>query len=554
MGCRYLTDRVYRHTSESAKAMTKEDRELHQELFETDPDDVMDCLQGRKDEILDAAFCWILATDQYSDFVSWRTAERCRMLWVRGPAGTGKTMLVMGVVKELRRHHPRVLHFFCQGASSCFNTRTAVLRSLIWQLLGQQGALVCHLRAKFSRYSRPWFVPGSDDPVKHNALSLVLRSMLQDPNLQTCYIAVDALDECACAVQLLAQISEYASLTDKVKWLISSRPEVVVVDEVDEARDGLIAPFRVDLDSQVLTAPVQAYIAHKLAKLQTARTYSAATWQAMHTEISERAQNTFLWVWFVFQELDPTHNNGRRRALANPLDVIRGFPRGLADVYDGILAKIDEDGDDAYAAVCKHCIEAAALAFVPMTCREMAAVLGIADDVMGDVVLSCGSFLQVAAPDQTISLVHASARDYLASTRFGVAGSGAWTHADMARQTLRAMGTPRPGTDVALHRDMYSLRHYGPVAEPAVYTAQEPLASLRYACQWWLRHCIRCDRGSVAHELVAFFEESFLFWVEAMCFLRDPACALILKSHARDWVSCCLKPLSPFLMYANIVS
>ncbi|EPE09083.1 nacht and wd40 domain protein [Ophiostoma piceae UAMH 11346] len=517
--------------SESVKAMSKDDRELHQELFESDPDDVMDYLEGRKDEILDEAFSWILATDQYSDFVSWRTAERCRMLWVRGPSGTGKTMLVMGVVKELRRHHPRVVQFFCQGANSSFNTRTAVLRSLIWQLLGQQGGLVVHLRHKFSRYNRPWFTPGSDDPVKYNALSLVLRNMLLDPSLQTCYVAVDALDECASSVQLLAQISEFVHLTDKVKWLISSRPEVV-----DEANDSMLSPFRVDIDSQVLTAPVQAYIAHKLSKLRSEREYSAETWQEMCTVIGERAQNTFLWVWLIFQELDPKHSSGRRKAVANPLDVIRGFPKGLADVYDRILATIDEDGDRAYATTCRHCIEAAALAFVPMTCREMAAVLCIADDVMGDVLLSCGSFLTVAQSDQKINLIHESARDYLASTRFGVAGSGAWTHADMARQTIRAMCTPRPGRDKALHRDMYNLQHFGPVTEPAVYIAQEPLASLRYSCQWWLRHCIRCDSGQITEQLVAFFENTFLFWVEAMCFLRDPACALILKSQARNWI------------------
>jgi hypothetical protein len=57
-------------------------------------------------------------------------------MWIKGHAGTGKTMLLIGKLSsQSAKLAPSVSHFFCQGTNAALNSATAILRSLIWLLL-----------------------------------------------------------------------------------------------------------------------------------------------------------------------------------------------------------------------------------------------------------------------------------------------------------------------------------------------------------------------------------------------------------------------------------
>ena len=508
--------------------VSQEDHALLQELYVADPEVQMQLLEDRKDKIISEAFSWILDTEQYQAFTSWEAGQQCRMLWIRGPAGTGKTMLVMGIIKLLKgvlSPEPQrlaVAHFFCLGTYDLFSTKTSVLRSLMWQLLREQPHLTHHVKAKFQFYPEPWFAADKEDE-SFVALSQVFQNILQDPTLEPCYVVVDALDECKGSAELLTQITDFVAITDKVKWLVSSRPEVVY-----DTGEAHLSHFRVEIDSQVLEAPVRKYIEHKLSSLSSA--YSAEVLGEMSKEINARAENTFLWVWFVFQELSRKHKSGRKKVRGKPLDVIRQFPAGLAATYRRIMDIIDEDDDDVHIDHCKHCLDAVNLASTPMTAREMAAILFISNEEMDDVILSCGSFLSISQNHNTIGFIHQSAKDFLDKARFEIGDGSVWTNNDMARQALNAMMTPRPGY-TALHMNMYNLDHLGPVDKPKaeMCITQEPLVSLQYACAHLASHLSQWDmrRRStpMGHDgtkrlLVRFAEKHLLHWVEAACFLQ----------------------------------
>ncbi len=67
------------------------------------------------------------------------------------------------------------------------------------------------------------------------ALSEAFRNMLKDPQLLPVYLAVDALDECAQGrSDLIHLISTSLTLSQKIKWLLSSRPEVDLVAELKD--------------------------------------------------------------------------------------------------------------------------------------------------------------------------------------------------------------------------------------------------------------------------------------------------------------------------------
>src|SRR5689334_4097273 len=80
-----------------------------------------------------------------------------------------------------------------------------------------------------------------------------VRNMLKDPQVSPVYLAVDALDECAQGrSDLIHLISTSLSLSQRVRWLLSSRPEVDLLaglkDPGTSSADASKSP--VELDTQ----------------------------------------------------------------------------------------------------------------------------------------------------------------------------------------------------------------------------------------------------------------------------------------------------------------
>ena len=174
--------------------------ECRRDLRVVDPQHDMERIEKSKDELLDDAYKWILRTPEYAAFTNWDDGGSDRplrrLLWIKGHAGTGKTMLMIGLIRQLS-HQPAALSpalsfFFCQGTDTTLNNATTVLRSLIWLLLLQQPCLISHLLQKYKELGADLF----RDQNAFYALSEAFRNMLKDPRLSPVYLAVDVLDEC----------------------------------------------------------------------------------------------------------------------------------------------------------------------------------------------------------------------------------------------------------------------------------------------------------------------------------------------------------------------
>ena len=65
--------------------------------------------------------------------------------------------------------------------------------------------------------------------------------MLKDPQLSPVYLAIDALDECTQGrSDLIHLISTSLILSQKVKWLLSSRPEVDLLAVLKDPSNSLV--------------------------------------------------------------------------------------------------------------------------------------------------------------------------------------------------------------------------------------------------------------------------------------------------------------------------
>lgn len=392
-----------------AQHKTDNDEKCLQDLYVVDPQVDMEKIEKNKDKLLDGAYKWILDTKEYAAFTNWSkdvcNQQSRRLMWIKGHAGTGKTMLLIGVIRELSSQSaklaPSVSHFFCQGTNAALNSATATLRSLIWLLLIQQLHLISYVRSKHKN-AGPSLFQGDTAFV---ALSNMFKSMLEDPGLSSVYFVVDALDECEQGLtDLIELISTSLSLSEKVKWLVSSR------STVELATPDTVGSL-VELDTQKLRDPVNVYINDKLSAFKGKPGYTKPVLDDMAAEILKRAENTFLWVWFVFRELGKTNQFGK--LLLNGKDAlatINNFPSGLSSLYGRIMAIID-GGQVGYPQYCKNVLAAATLARRPLTLSELAILADLPPDMPRTITEDCGSFLTITG--ETVYLIHQSAKDYL---------------------------------------------------------------------------------------------------------------------------------------------
>ncbi|RYP17409.1 hypothetical protein DL765_004539 [Monosporascus sp. GIB2] len=488
------------------------------DLRVVDPQHDMERIEKNKDELLDDAYKWILRTREYTAFTNWEdSGPDCpprRLLWIKGHAGTGKTMLMIGLIRQLS-HQPVALapalsFFFCQGTDTALNNATAVLRSLIWLLLLQQPCLISHLLQKYKESGADLF----KDKNAFYALSEAFRNMLGDTRLSPVYLAVDALDECAHGrSDLIHLISTSLTLSQKVKWLLSGRPEVDVLAELkDPATDSSDASETfVELDTQRLAAPVNAYIDHKLTILKRRKGYDDSVLAEVSHEIRQRAGNTFLWVALAFKVLETVYG-------WYAIEHIREMPPGLSELYDHMMTRI-ENVKEIKPQDCKKILEATFLAFRPLCLYELAVITCLPLDLTKEAVKECGSFVTITG--ETVNLIHQSAKDYLGenyTSKLQPAGV-AQGHTDIGRRSIDAMS-------LMLKQNMYNL-DFGFKPKDMAPPDPDPLAPIRYSCVFWADHlcflngenpeCLRelTDDGKV----FKFLKDRFLRWLESLSLL-----------------------------------
>lgn len=496
-----------------------EDKKCLRDLRVVDPYVHMDEIEEKKDNLLGDAYKWILDTDEYGSFTDWSTNSPSSrsLLWIKGGAGTGKTMLTMGIIRELSRrpaaYTPRVSFFFFQGTEKSFNSGTAALRTLVWLLLYQQPQLLWHLRSRYEMAGSSLF----NDDSAFIALAKIFKNMLKDPGFCPVYFVVDAFDECEVEQKKLRDlITTSIALSSKIKWLVSSRPGVEVKAPGTEK-------FLMELDDQKLKAPVNAFIKHKMKRLESREGYSPTILAAIEDEVGQRAQNTFLWVALVFKALDEEDADLEPLLGIHALDKIKEMPPSLSKLYSRMLHRIEKGMLQSDPQHCKNALAAAVLTYRPLSLSELVTVANFPAGInAARIVKKCGSFL--TAKNEMVYLIHQSAKDFLlgeASNRVFPSGQ-ADAHRSLYLQSVRAMNE-------TLRRDIYELKAPGYL----IYDLQPPnddrLVPIRYSCIYWIDHLCACSSIGMDVEqefregcdLDVFFRKKYLYWLEALSLLRS---------------------------------
>jgi hypothetical protein len=478
-----------------------------QDIYSTDPHDNKKRIEETKGGLLADSYRWVLDN---TTFQQWQQDQHSRLLWVKGDAGKGKTMLLCGIIDELKKSTNDLSFFFCQGTDSRLNSATAVLRGLIYLLIKQQPRLTSHLRKRYDKAGGSLF----QDANAWVALSEIFISMMQDADLKITCLIVDALDECVVGLpQLLDLIVRTAVSPYCVKWLVSSRNEGHIEQKLKSVGDEAKLSLELKQNAEQVARAVDAYIDHQLSCLESLE--GDGLREQVRDELRRKANGTFLWVALMMQEL-------KKPESWDPLAVVEEAPAGLPQLYDRMMDQIQRLST-RNADICRSLLCTAAIAYRPLYLAEMGSLhrlLGQAETVR-KIVAMCGSFLTIR--DEQVYLIHQSAKDYVSDKmRAAALPSQDNMHYYLLAQSLELMSS-------TLERDLYSLGEPGFSIEEVEIPNPDPLATVRYSCVYWIDHLYDSkpkswvDGGSdlkVTGVVEEFVRKKYLYWLEGLSLCR----------------------------------
>ncbi|KAK6343266.1 hypothetical protein TWF730_010862 [Orbilia blumenaviensis] len=500
------------------------------DLKTTDPRDDKRRIESKKGGLLADLYVWVRDNPE---FKQWRDGTDSRLLWIKGDPGKGKTMLICGLINDLRdmktsidnlgnpnteANAKNLIYFFCEATDPRINSATAVIRGLMFMLVEQQSKLLPHLRKKYDNTGDKLF----QDANAWTALSTILIDMLQDPGLNFTYLVVDALDECRTDLSsLLDFIVLTSSKSLRVKWIVSSRNWPTIQKYLDKAMGKV--KLCLELNEESISMAVEKFIEIKVDDLAEQNEYDEACKEEVQDYLSSNAENTFLWVALVCEEL----------RNIDPWDVqekLKNFPPKLDELYAWMMNQIHNSN---YAERCRGILATVAVARRPIVLKELLFFIDIKGirpnnyNGLRTIIRQCGSFLN--SPDveggahggETISFVHQSAKDYVMKNAATIFPDN--ENAIHQQIVLRSIDTMHK----VLRRDIYNLQHPGRSIDEIEAPHPDPLDPVRYACTYWLDHLCAIESGwdeeilRDGGKVDGFLRKHFLHWLEASSLIKD---------------------------------
>ncbi len=186
---------------------------------------------------------------------------------------------------------------------------------------------------------------------------------------------------------------------------MSSRNRPDIEERLERA--GQKMRLCLELNPESISAAVSIYIEQKAQQLADEKNYDARTRKAVLQHLVSYANNTFLWVALVCENLK---NVPRWKTLAK----LNEFPPGLDSLYQRIVSQIHKSGD---ADLCKQILAITSIVYRPITLTEISSLVKALEDIADNheslavIIGLCSSPLTLR--ENTIYFVHQSAREFL---------------------------------------------------------------------------------------------------------------------------------------------
>lgn len=389
-------------------------RECLREMRVTDPRSVVSKIYVPRGTRMTGTCEWILKRQEFSAWVNHKDPQLFRII---GSPGIGKTMMSTFLIEVLNERVEKssdkaFAYFFFDDKDEGQRTATAMLRSIIWQLLLQKKELFQYIQPEFDRHSeRHRF---RDLFENFSTLWRTFCDMLQHEKIGEFFILLDALDECErSSRKALLQGLRMLFHTPpgrRFKFLITCRPEISDIKfDLHEVGTCL------RMDSAEVNADLSIYINRGVDELAERKRYSESLKQEVKKYLMNVAGGTFLWVSLMLNELKGITNY-------NTLERLKNLPKGLNETYTQILEENIQEDARRDAQFLLFIMVAARR---PLKRKEIAASFALwkqssmvkSQDLHDfyDICSSCSSIIRIIAEDNdtSVNFCHQSVKDFL---------------------------------------------------------------------------------------------------------------------------------------------
>jgi NACHT domain len=396
---------VVTDTCKSIEAFEEKVSACQNNLFLTDPLVDRENLISTKGTRVAGTCKWITQNGTYQ---SWLHGG-IRLLWISGGPGKGKTMMSIFLTEELEgvtldTDDTKLVFYFCSHQDNKRNTAITILRGLVYQIIVKHPKLAKHVLPYFESPEKAQATLSSLE-----ALWIIFRMLVQDPDLSTTFCVLDGLDECdEGTIRVL--VPRIVDIFSPENLALSTGAFRIVIVSRDMA--GLRRCTRVKLDpdnEERVANDIKLFISAKVQELSRIEGFSEEFGTTIQKTLLERSEGTFLWIGFVMNELS------QKKTCTEVLEALNAVPKGLPAIYGQMLRKIESNRRYTSSMILRWIT----MAFRPLTLQELAAAIGIQpsstlitpEQAVRDQVTLCGLFLKVQG--QGLGLVHQSAKDYL---------------------------------------------------------------------------------------------------------------------------------------------
>lgn len=448
---------------------------------EIDPSSQID-----KSHTLECIYEWACKTEEFKKLLDWGTESSCRILWVNGDPGTGKSMLLTAAVKKLSQHKDNsrdvnVAYFIGNNGKE---NEVSVIQCFIYQILNNHPHLADHLRVKFKMTGRENFNGLGD----FYAMSTVLYSLIQDKDFPRTYFVIDTFDQFAsdrgcnsssflsdegrpkrhlnrqAPNDLLRLIHTSTELSDRVKWLISVDQTECWANLVSTG-ESIQLHLNMSSDSLGVGKIVPSYAVSKVTDVADKAQYSHNLRIALAEKLEDISPSNFMWV-------DMALDYVTMKSFTTPwnapkvLDDLKEKAPDVGSLYRFSMQAIDEL-DTTDRSYCRKVLLTAAVAYRPLLISELVDIIDLPPVVDPVIIVHkiLSPFLRISK--NMILFRHLSAKNFVRETMKPEVSE---EHSNIVKRCI----------EVLLSR----FKHTRPIYSKA----PEVGSNLDYATIFWMKH------------------------------------------------------------------
>ncbi|KAH6654092.1 hypothetical protein BKA67DRAFT_269741 [Truncatella angustata] len=468
------------------------------------------------------------------------------LLWLLGPAGTGKSTIARTVANSFAEKKQLAAGYFFKRGEQGRNNTARLFPTIAMQLVDTipsfKGLLRQHLDSLDKGALETKALKFQFDQLLLKPLTCLPPSNASD---RLKVIIIDALDECECTQN---QLSEILSLLYQLQTLSTVRLRVLLTSRLTPGIDHAFKPLRREklvrnLDlyqnfSEETQADIQTFLETKFADIKIRTSVQRNPWPSPEeldrlVRLATDPEPLFIYAAtlcrFVYDEQRP---KDPRKQLTRWLKQCDSNVSQLNQIYEPVLNQVFLGDDDADSDQQLQFLGGLILLANPLPAASIASLLDMDVDDIKWWLPQLHAVLDIPAESNTpIRLLHKSFSDFLLSqakistSKYRIDFKE--THATLAAKCIQRMKS-------GLKRNICDIATPGTSRDDIEKQTIDNCipADLEYACLYWVHH-LHCSKRSV-NDVYDFLKTHFLHWLEALSLLARLSDGVIAVTQLID--------------------